>query len=69
MSEKTVEQKLAEQARGIKYGCHVDLAEDEAPDGCVIDYGTKEDCIYATRRRKREGCRFWQPAESKDVDA
>lgn len=32
---------------GKVYGCHVDLNDDEMPDGCVIDYGWPEDCTYA----------------------
>ena len=51
---------------GVKYGCHVDLADDEQPDGCVIEYGGHRDCIYATfpsgrLRRTPRTCRFWKP--------
>lgn len=50
---------------GDRYGCHVDLAEDEEPDGCVLDYGQPHDCIYATFpsgriRKRRETCMHWR---------
>jgi hypothetical protein len=57
----TAKQKRAEQAAGVQYGCHVDLNEGEAPDGCVKDYGADSDCTYAPRHRTREGCRYWLP--------
>ena len=42
------------------YGCTVDLALDEEPDGCVLDYGAPTDCIYAKARRTKWTCPFWQ---------
>lgn len=52
-----------------RFGCHVDLAPDEAPDGCVIEYGGHADCIYARfpsgrLRRKKETCPHWQPVSA-----
>lgn len=41
------------------FGCTVDLAPDEEPDGCVLDYGAPVDCIYAVRRRTKWTCPFW----------
>jgi hypothetical protein len=57
---ETAKAKREAQARGVGYGCHVDLAEDESPDGCVIDQGARGDCIYASRHRTREGCAHWR---------
>jgi hypothetical protein len=62
---KTAKAKRAEQAAGIAYGCHVDLAPDEQPDGCVIDDGIRRDCVYAVRHRTREGCKYWLPIQMK----
>lgn len=41
------------------YGCSVDLAEDETPDGCVLDYGAPEECIHASKRRIKWTCPYW----------
>lgn len=57
----TAKEKRAHQAEGVKYGCHIELAEGEEPDGCVKDYGADKDCIYAPRHRTREACKFWRP--------
>ena len=57
----TAKKKREQQAAGIKYGCHVDLLDGEEPDGCVKDYGSDSDCVYAARHKTREGCRYWQP--------
>lgn len=65
MSEET---KIAEQARGVKYGCHADLDPGQEPDACVKDTGDDHDCIYASRHRTREGCRYWQPIDGKAVE-
>lgn len=51
---------------GKCYGCHVDLAPDEQPDGCVVDYGAHSDCMYATfasgrKRRSKWTCEHWLP--------
>lgn len=61
----TAVRKRAEQAAGIAYGCHVDLADDETPDGCVIDEGVRADCIYARKHKTREGCAYWRPVQVK----
>ena len=52
---------------GKTYGCHVDLSDDEEPDGCVIDY-RHADCAFGTyasgnRRKTRWTCRYWKPVE------
>ena len=51
----------------VPHGCHVDLDHDMKPDGCVLDDGRPENCIYA-KRLLREGkdktaCEYWQPIE------
>lgn len=63
MKRETAKAKMDAQKQGIAYGCHVDLAEDEQPDGCVKDYGVDGDCIYAGRHRTREGCPHWRRVE------
>jgi len=57
----TAKDKRYLQSQGVRFGCHVDLDHGAEPDGCVKDYGTDKDCIYAKRHRTREGCRYWQP--------
>jgi len=56
--------KLAQQAQGIRYGCHADLFDDDEPDECVITTGHHADCIFATRVGTREACQYWQPIAS-----
>jgi len=56
-------------ATPVPHGCHVDLDEGIEPDGCVLDEGRPEKCIYA-KRLHREGkdktaCKYWQPIEVK----
>lgn len=49
---------------GVEYGCHCDLCDDEDADGCVIDYGSHEDCMFAfingKKRRSRWTCAEWK---------
>lgn len=63
MKVETAKAKREAQAQGIRYGCHIDLAEDEEPDGCVKDYGVDSDCTYAKKHRTREGCIYWRRVE------
>ena len=54
-------------AQPVPHGCHVDLDHGRKPDGCVLDDGRPENCIYA-KRLLREGkdktaCEYWQPIE------
>ena len=54
-------------AQSVPHGCHVDLDHGMKPDGCVLDDGRPENCIYA-KRLLREGkdktaCEYWQPIE------
>lgn len=44
-----------------KYGCHCDLEEGMEPDGCVLDYGKPEDCVYARLRGSKDKCEYWKP--------
>ncbi len=56
------------QPAPVRYGCHCDLEnmpEGYEPDGCVIDDGMEDDCVYATQL-VREGkgktaCKYWKP--------
>lgn len=43
-----------------RYGCHCDLEPGMAPDGCVIDEGRPQDCIYAKPGMKKEQCKYWK---------
>jgi hypothetical protein len=54
-------------AAPVPHGCHVYLEEGMEPDGCVLDEGRPDKCIYA-RRLHREGkdktaCEYWKPIE------
>lgn len=46
--------------RSIQHGCHVDLEPGEMPDGCVLDEGRPQDCIYAQSGMRKEQCSHWQ---------
>jgi hypothetical protein len=47
-----------------QWGCHCDLEEGEEPDGCVIDEGYSDSCIYAKKLLKegkgRDDCPKWK---------
>lgn len=46
-----------------KWGCHVDLFDIRGggePDGCVIDDGLREDCVYAADIQCKEQCKYWR---------
>jgi hypothetical protein len=52
-------------AEPVPHGCHCDLEDDMAPDGCVLDDGNPDECVYA-RPLLRQGkgktdCDYWQP--------
>ena len=58
---------LQAMAQPVPHGCHVDVDHGMKPDGCVLDDGRPENCIYA-KRLLREGkdktaCEYWQPIE------
>lgn len=44
----------------IRYGCHCDIEPGQEPDGCVIDEGRPQDCIYAPKAGRRERCEYWR---------
>lgn len=48
-----------------RYGCHCDLEDGMEPDGCVLDEGRPQDCVYAgileRDGRTKEHCRYWKP--------
>jgi hypothetical protein len=64
--QETAKVKRDAQAAGIKYGCHLELDEGMEPDGCVKDYGDNLGCVYATRHKTREGCKYWLRVAEKD---
>ena len=48
-------------AAGEGFGCHCDLEPGMSPDGCVIDEGRPQDCVYARRVKRKEDCSYWRP--------
>lgn len=44
----------------VEYGCHCDLEPGMEPDGCVIDEGRLNDCIYAEPNMRKEQCEYWK---------
>jgi hypothetical protein len=53
--------KEAVKGEPVAYGCHVDLCDGDKPDGCVIDEGRPQDCVYASRLNDKQSCSFWRP--------
>ena len=51
---------MPERIVTIRYGCHVDLEEDQEPDDCVINTGTMDECIYAKPGMRPEQCEYWR---------
>jgi len=53
------------------YGCHCDLEPEMKPDGCVLDYGKPEDCVYAKilvkNGQPKEDCGYWKPIGDSNV--
>lgn len=45
----------------VKWGCHCDLEEGQMPDGCVLDEGRPQDCVYARSADSKTKCQYWQP--------
>lgn len=47
-----------------KYGCHIDLPDGEY-DGCVLDGGNIDDCVYASVHGEegRKKCGEWKPVK------
>jgi hypothetical protein len=52
--------QMSKNLTKIQYGCHVDLEPGEKPDGCVIDTGHLNDCIYANPGMRKEQCEYWR---------
>lgn len=49
-----------------KWGCHCDLEDGQEPDGCVLDDGRPQDCVYAGRTGATKAeCQYWQPVAFK----
>ena len=44
----------------VKFGCHVDLAEGDEPDGCVLDIGDVDGCVFASQVKCKEACKYWR---------
>lgn len=65
----TTADKIEQQKRGVKFCCYVDTNTTDLPppDDCVLDYGDRDGCLYAARRRRRETCKYWRPSGSPDL--
>lgn len=48
-----------------KWGCHCDIEEGMEPDGCVLDEGTPQNCVYARTAGIKAKCEYWRPVEFK----
>lgn len=55
-----VVQQMSKNLPEPKYGCHCDLEPGMEPDGCVLDDGRPQDCIYAKKGMRKEQCEFWR---------
>jgi hypothetical protein len=53
----------------VPHGCHCDLEEGMEPDGCVLDEGRPEHCIYAgsllREGKDKTACEYWKQIEVK----
>ena len=52
--------QMSTRLESVKYGCHVDLEEDQQPDDCVIDIEDFNGCIYAKEGMRKEQCKYWR---------
>ena len=54
-------------AQPVPHGCHVDQDHGVEPEGCVLDEGSPNKCIYAGRLlregKDKTACKYWQPIE------
>ncbi|GBQ85684.1 hypothetical protein AA14337_3137 [Acetobacter malorum DSM 14337] len=49
--------------QGQQFGCFCEIETMQPgskPDGCVIDDGLRENCVYAGRIDRKESCSFWR---------
>jgi len=49
----------------VRFGCHCDLEDGQQPDGCVLDQGRPQDCVYARSAGSKQKCKYWQPIQFK----
>ena len=45
------------------HGCHCDLEPGQNPDGCVLDEGRPQDCVYASKKVLKQECEYWKPIQ------
>lgn len=59
----TSEEIEIKERKNVRHGCYCDIETlvNPIPDGCVIDTGDYQDCIYAKEGMKKEDCKYWQP--------
>lgn len=54
------------------YACHCDLELGMPPDGCVIDEGRPQDCVYAPplldAGKDKTACHYWLPVGERGSD-
>jgi len=57
----------------VAFGCHCDLEPGMKPDGCVLDEGRPDDCVYARMGnyalKKKEDCNYWKPIVMANLNA
>lgn len=58
---------------GVRFGCHRDATDDAEIDGCVIDYGQPEDCLYGryktgAARKTQWTCDYWRQLLPKEAE-
>jgi hypothetical protein len=55
-----VVRQMAKNLPELRYGCHCDLEPGDQADGCVLDDGRPQDCIYTKPGMRKEQCGFWR---------
>ena len=55
-----------ENKKRLHWGCAVDLEPDQIPDGCVIDTGKYNLCVYAKEGMCKGDCEYWQQYDPAD---
>ena len=58
---ETAIEALKSENPSVRYGCHCDLEPGMEPDGCVLDEGCPQHCIYAAGLVDKWECQYWKP--------
>jgi len=51
---------IKKKSKPGKFGCHCDLEPGMKPDGCVLDEGRPNCCVYAGIYGDKSLCKYWQ---------